>query len=383
MIKNQVSYSFCQEYDFDSVKISIEKILSSFPDLADKLKTKSPINILIKPNLLAARHPDKAITTHPIVLKAVIHYLKQFNCNITIADSPAGVYNNKELEKLYKACQIDEVAKESGCNLNFDTSDMQVELPEGKVLKRCIMIKPALEADFIINIAKLKTHTLTRLTCAAKNLFGIMPGVLKYRQHVIMSDLKIFSQMLIDINKYFENKVFHIVDGIIGMEGEGPGSRGEPKFAGALFAGWDSGYVDVLACHIMGMPIDTVPTLVNYKGLESINIVDFDKIRTYNFSLPPVRYKSLPAQIPEWIQNIIMDLIVAKPLINRKACKKCNICIEACPAKIILMQKKGADISNYKNCIKCYCCQEACPHKAIYLSKPLGIRIFKFFHKKY
>ncbi|OGH99226.1 MAG: hypothetical protein A2104_00365 [Candidatus Melainabacteria bacterium GWF2_32_7] len=381
MSKKQVSYTFCPEYELNEVREAIEKIFSSFPDLEDKFRPQTPVNVLLKPNLLAARHPDKAITTHPVVLKAVIDYLKQFNCNITIADSPAGVYNDKALEKLYKACQIDTIARETGCSLNFDASDQVINLPEGKVLKKCLMIKPAVEADFIINIAKLKTHTLTRLTCATKNLFGIMPGVLKYRQHIVMPDLKVFSQMLLDINKHFEHKVFHIVDGIIGMEGEGPGSKGEPKFAGALFGGWDSGSVDILACHIMGMPVNTVPTLANYKGLEDINILAFDEIRTHNFKLPPVRYKSLPDYIPDWVQNILMELMVAKPLIDSKTCKKCNICIEACPAEIIEAGDKGVCISDYKNCIKCYCCQEACPHGAINLSQPLIERIFRFFRK--
>lgn len=381
MNKNKVSYSFCQDYELNLIKDAMKKILDSFDDLNEKLSSKSPVNILIKPNLLAARHPDKAITTHPIVLMALIDYLKKFNCNITIADSPAGPYNIKTLEKLYKACQLDILADETGCNLNYDTSDMQVNLPEGKVLKKCLMIKPAVEADFIINVAKMKTHTLTRLTCATKNFFGVMPGILKYRQHIAMPDLKIFSQMLLDIKNHFDNKVFHIVDGIIGMEGEGPGSTGTPKFAGALFCGWDSNSVDTLACHIMGMPVSTVPTLTGNEKLENLEIVNFDEIRTYNFNLPPVRNKSLPDNIPECVQNVLTDLIIAKPIINKKTCKKCNICIEACPAEIIVSKNKRPQIPTYKNCIRCYCCQEACPHSSIYLSKPLIERIFKIFRK--
>jgi len=377
MSKNQVSYSFCDSYEEKAVKESIEKILSSFPDLNQKLKSKK-LNILIKPNLLAPRHPDKAVTTHPAVLKAIIEYLKQFDCNITIADSPAGTYSLKILEKLYKTCEIEKIAID--CNLNYDLSDWAVEFPEGKVLKKSLIIKPALEADFIINVAKLKTHTLTRLTCATKNLFGLMPGVLKYRQHLAMPDIKIFSQMIIDINKYFEGKVFHIVDGIIGMEGEGP-SGGEPKFAGAIFGGWNSQCVDVLACNIMGMQSNTVPTLAGYKGLEDIELIKFDEIRTYNFKLPPERYKSLPDYIPEFVQNILTEMIVAKPVIDRKTCRKCNICVKSCPAEIISMNDKGAYIKSYKTCIKCYCCQEACPHKSIHLSKPLIERVYRIIRK--
>ena len=136
MSNNQVSYCFCQEYEINQAKEAVNKIFSSFPNLEEKLRSKPGINILIKPNLLAPRHPDKAVTTHPIVLKALIEYLKQYDCNITIADSPAGKYDVKSLEKLYKTCGIDEMAKELGCNLNFDTSQEYVSFPEGKVIKK-------------------------------------------------------------------------------------------------------------------------------------------------------------------------------------------------------------------------------------------------------
>ncbi|MFH0702376.1 MAG: DUF362 domain-containing protein [bacterium] len=380
MNKNKVTYCFCSKYELNLVKDAVEKIFSSYPELEEKIFSKPNLNVLIKPNLLTARHPDKAVTTHPIVLEAIIEYLEKFNCKITIADSPAGIYNAASLEQIYKTCHISPLALKNNCKLNFDVSDIFVNFPKGKTLKKCMLIKPAVEADFIINVAKLKTHSLTRLTCATKNLFGFMPGVLKYRQHIAMPDLKIFSQMLLDINKYFEGKIFHFVDGIIGMEGEGP-SGGEPKFAGALFGGWDSGSVDILACHIVGIPINTVPTLTGYKGLKDIQILNFDEINTHKFRLPPVRSRSIPENIPEWIQNILTELIIAKPIIDKKTCKKCNICVEACPAQIITIKKNSAYISGYKNCIRCYCCQEVCPHKSIHLSKPLIEKIFLFLRK--
>ena len=202
MSKKQVSYSYCSEYDFELIKGEMEKILSSFPDLNAVLSKKEGLNVLIKPNLLAPRSPDKAVTTHPTVIRALIHYLKRFNCNITIADSPAGIYNEKILDKLYKTCELDKLAEETGVRLNFDTSDRMVELKGARVLKKSPIITPGAEADFIFNFAKLKTHTLTRLTCASKNLFGLMPGILKYRQHIAMPDLDIFSDMLLDIQNH-------------------------------------------------------------------------------------------------------------------------------------------------------------------------------------
>ena len=382
MDKKQVSYRYCENYAFNAVKNPVEKIFFSFPELNNILKPG--IKVLIKPNLIAARHPDRATTVHPAIIRAVVDYLSKYNCEIVIGDSPAGTYNSNILEKLYKTCELTSIPEDYNCKLNYDCSEESISLPHGKALKKLSMIKPAVDADFIINIAKLKTHGLTRLTCATKNLFGVMPGVLKFRQHLAMSDIQIFSQMLIDISAYFDGRIFNLVDGIVGMEGEGP-TNGDPIHTGALFGGWDSQSVDVLACHIMGININTVPTLKNYKGIENINLINSDGVKTYNYELPPERARSIPDSVPKWVQNLFTELTVPKPIIVKKSCKKCNICVESCPPQIIKMQKGGAHISTYTECIKCYCCQETCPHKAITLSKPFAervVRIVRKFRKK-
>lgn len=375
-----VCYTQCAGYEYENVKKSIEKIFNSFPDLIEKLNTSEKLKVLVKPNLLAPRHPDKAVTTHPAVLKAVVEFLQKYNCQITIGDTPAGTYNEKVLERLYSTCQIDKVAKETGATLNFDLSDTMVDFPHGKAMKKCLVITPAIEADLIINIAKLKTHTFTRLTCATKNLFGLIPGVVKFRHHLAMPDLKIFGQMLNDINKYFEDKVFHIVDGVVGMEGMGP-SGGDPKHAGALFGGWNPEAVDVIACQIMQMPTDSVPTIITLKNTNDVDLINSDEIKTFSFKLPPIRLKSIPEKIPQWAQDFLTEIIIAKPIIKKELCKKCNICIESCPAEIITLKENGAVIKEYNKCIRCYCCQEGCPFNAIELSQPLAERCYKFVRK--
>lgn len=379
MKNNKVYYDYIEKYDFELIKNSVEKIFEADVDFIEKIKSKPGAKILVKPNLLAPRHPDRAVTTHPEVIRAVVEYLEQFDCKILIGDSPAGTYNQKVLEKLYNTCKMTEIADKTSSALNFDTSDMLVEFSNGKTLKKSLILKPAVEADFIINVAKLKTHSLTRLTCATKNLFGLMPGVLKFRQHLAMPDLKIFSQMLIDICDYFSDKTFHFVDGIIGMEGEGP-SNGEPIFTGAFLGGSNPKAVDVLACYIMNMPVNTVPTLLGFKGLDDIDVKYFSELKTYDFSLPPVMRRSIPDRVPKFVQDILTEVIVPKPLFDLKTCKKCNICVDSCPAEIIKTNKDGPKVYDYTKCIRCYCCQEACPYKSIHLSRPLVERIFKFFY---
>lgn len=380
MGNNKVIYKYCKSYEYENVKSSIFHILSSLPELQEKLNTDKPVKVLIKPNLLSPRAPEKAVTTHPTVIRAVIEYLEQFNCEIAVGDTPAGPYNTKILERLYSTCEMTKAVEGTSAKLNFDLSDTLVDIPNGKTLKKLLMIKPAEEADIIINVAKLKTHTFTRLTCAAKNLFGLMPGVIKFRQHLAMPDLKVFGQMLVDINTYLNGKVFHVVDGITGMEGMGP-SGGDPKFAGALFGGTDSEAVDILACHIMGMPVNTVPTIINRKSINDIELVVSDNVATYEFNLPPVRLKSIPETIPQWMQDTLTELIIAKPIINSELCKKCNICVESCPAQIMEIREQGAIVKEYKKCIRCYCCQEGCPFKAIELSQPFVEKCYRFVRK--
>ncbi len=377
---NKVSYSYCSGYNPDEAQRAVDNIINENQDLTDILKSKKGLKVLIKPNLLAARHPDKAITTHPVVLQALINHLQQYECSITIGDSPAGPYNKNVLDKLYQTCQLSDLENQENVRLNYDLTDEVAEYPQGISIKKFLVIKPAMEADLIINFAKMKTHTLTRLTCGVKNLFGLMPGVVKFRQHIAMPDIRIFSNMLVDINGFLEGKVFTLVDGIVGMEGEGP-SNGDPKFAGALFGGWNAQAVDVLACHIIGMPIETVSTILDYKSIEDIELKEFDDLKTYQFELPPVRNRSIPDKYPMWLQAFLANMIVAKPVIDKKVCKGCNICVEACPAEIIELQTKKAVILSYPKCIKCYCCQESCPYGAIKLSKPPVEKFFMLIRK--
>lgn len=159
MKNNKVYYDYIENYNLEDLYLSVCKIFETDKTFIEKIKAKSHPKILIKPNLLSPRHPDKAITSHPVVIKAIVQYLSTFDCEIIIADSPAGVYNQKVLEKLYSTCGMTEVANTTKATLNFDTSDTAVIFENGKSLKKSLILTPAVEADFIINVAKLKTHT--------------------------------------------------------------------------------------------------------------------------------------------------------------------------------------------------------------------------------
>lgn len=375
-MSNKVLYAKCNTYNNEDVEKAFDYLLENSDNFKEQVyKAKK---ILIKPNLLTARVPEKAVTTHPKLLINLINRIKRADTEIILADSSAGPFNKKNIAKVYQVCQMDEVARATGCKLNWDFSDVDVKFPEGQIAKSYKVIKVAEEADLIINFAKLKTHCFTILTGATKNLFGLIPGVLKIQYHLTMSDIDIFSGMLLDIERHYSHKTFNFIDGVIGMENFGP-SNGDPISSKCILASDNSIALDILACHIMGISPEKIITisLAHKRNIvNSINISDFDvisndKIECFEFKTPSDRTKALPKFVPDWLVRSINELIVSKPIIIKSNCTGCKVCELSCPPQVIKVVEKIATIQDYNNCIKCYCCQELCPNNAIELKKPL------------
>lgn len=382
-MENKVIYSFCPDYSPENVNRSINFIIENSVELIDKIKLSK--KILIKPNLLAARPPEKAITTHPEVLISLINKIKEFsNAEIILADSPAGTFNAKAMKNAYTVCQMNRVAEETGCTLNQDFSELSVNFPEAKLVKKQQILNVAEEADLIINFAKLKTHALTTLTCATKNHYGIVPGLLKVKYHLTMTEPTVFADLIIDIERYFNEKTFHIVDGIVGMEGPGP-SNGDPIESKCIFAGYNSINVDILACKIMGVETKKITTITQAQKrgiIDNINpnnldIISDHEIETFKFNIPPDRNTSLPSIIPQWVVRSVNNLFISIPVVEKSKCIGCKACEESCPPELIKVINNIAVIDDYSTCVRCYCCQEVCPNNAIKLKQPLGLKLLK------
>jgi len=205
-----------------------------------------------------------------------------------------------------------DVAHRTGAILNWDTKAVEVSHPDGVIAKRLTIIKPVLDADVVINLPKLKTHIYTTFTGAVKNLFGVIPGYDKPAYHARLHDLAHFSEMLLDVFDFVKPDL-SVIDGIIGLEGDGPGRHGKPRRMGILIASRDSIALDVVACRVVGIAPESVPVLTaahkrGWNGqfdkidlvgnsIEEVSIADFQKPST---ALDPAGYVE-----QKWLRAVV------------------------------------------------------------------------------
>ena len=183
--------------------------------------------VLVKPNLVAKHAPEKAVTTHPAVLDAVCAALRRRGVeSITVADSPGGLYNPAVMKSIYKASGLLAVCERHGA-LAYTACEAAPRKTDGVRVKEFSLLRPVLEADFIIDLPKVKTHVMTGMSCAVKNLFGTVPGLQKAEFHMRFPEKEPFGEMLVDLCETVRPQLI-IADGVLAMEGDGP-AGGTPE----------------------------------------------------------------------------------------------------------------------------------------------------------
>ncbi|MGI6084401.1 MAG: DUF362 domain-containing protein [Acetivibrionales bacterium] len=355
-----------ENYRLDRVVACLEQIFERMGGI-EKI-VKPGMRVAIKPNLLMAKRPEDAATTHPSVVHAVIKLVQQAGGIAVIIESPGGPYNIPMLKMVYGKTGIEQVANETGAELNFDLRVEKIENPDAEFLKSLKILKPLHDADIIINLAKLKTHRFMVYTGAVKNMFGSIAGLEKSEYHLRMGDSKLFANCLIDIFLATKPQL-SIIDGIIAMEGEGP-SAGVPKYIGCLFASTDAFAVDYAALKAIGVDYRDVPVMniAKKRGIfdeNSVNIqgFDIDKIRPESFEVPTLDKQT--TGLRAGIMRLLGKRFRPQPEILHDKCISCGKCIEVCPPKTISKNKEKQVNIDYNNCISCFCCHEFCPEKAI------------------
>ena len=237
--------------------------------------------IAIKPNMLMAVPPERAITTHPAVVAAVALEVREAGAVPVVVDGPGtGVLHLAPvIERAFRAVGYREVADRYGFELSVDTNWQTVSVPGAVWAKQLDIMTPILEADGVINLPKFKTHMYMTLSAATKNLFGVIPGLNKAAYHGKLPEPDRFADMLLDV-AYFIKPRLHLVDGITALEGNGPGTGGSPRQLGVLVAGADPTIVDVACCRIAGLDARSVPTLVaaEKRGFWSGRAADVDTL---------------------------------------------------------------------------------------------------------
>jgi uncharacterized protein (DUF362 family)/Pyruvate/2-oxoacid:ferredoxin oxidoreductase delta subunit len=366
-MSSQVSITSCGDYTYSHVQSAVKTCLDHIGGLERFVKKDQ--RVLIKPNLLSAKDPSRAITTHPAVVQAVTEQVQKLGAFPILGDSPGGV--DRGIKRVWENTKLSEVAGQTGAKLvAFESSGVYGKTtPEGKTY---YIAKPVIDADVIISLAKLKTHTLTLMTCAVKNMFGSIPGFRKAAYHKEAPKPKDFAGVVVDIFSLTRPHLT-LVDAVVCMEGDGP-SSGDPKYLGLLLASTDAVALDMVAAKMMGFKEGEIDTtrVAQEKGL---GVKSFDQIeiigeKLNQLSLPQFVLPSnrLIKMIPSFLLKLVGPFVWVRPNILESNCINCNICVDNCPTQTI---RKGENrpTFDYTNCINCMCCHELCPEKAIYLEK--------------
>ncbi len=379
-LKKIVSLKKCSSYQSEALKQALDELLLPLGNWKGFVKPGE--TILLKINLLGPYPPERAVTTHPELVRAVARKVKEAGGKPIIADSPGGRDNQRRIGKILKTTGIEEVCESE--NVDFILLDQKVEkVKVTEIANPCYPYleigKEILEVDGIISLPKLKTHGFMKLTGAVKVLFGCIPGIKKAEYHLRVAERIDFAKLLIEILLKVKPRL-SIMDGIIAMEGEGP-SSGEPYPLNLLLASSDSVALDVIAAYVIGFNPEEVYTnavakeLGFWKSLKEIEVTGekLEEIKTTDFKLPQ---KDLFDSIPPALRHFLRNLTTAKPVLGYpERCTACLTCKENCPSKAITM-KNNKPVFDYQKCIRCYCCHELCPEKALSLAYPFLSRIF-------
>ena len=377
----KVSVEKTPAYDLAQMCQVVEKHFACF-QLENRLSPAS--RVAVKPNLLMKRTPDQATTTHPVLVEAVILTLQKLGVSrITLIDSPGGLYNRQALEGIYQASGLADVARRTGVALNDDFTFQRVAFPQGEQCREFSLLTPLTQADFIINLPKLKTHGMTAISGGVKNLFGCIPGLQKPELHFRFPKTREFCNMLVDLSLAVAPG-FTITDGVWAMEGDGP-SGGTPKYLGITLASDQIYALDYVQSVVMGLDPMKVPTVACSvdRGLcptflEEISIVGDGFEVCPDFRLPKTKTIDFLDHLPGFLRRpaafLCEEVLAPRPVVRQRDCIGCGRCAQSCPTQIIRIEKGKAHIPA-DGCIRCFCCHEMCPVKAI------SIRRFSVFDR--
>lgn len=373
-----VSVVGCSTYEYDKIKNAVREAIESIDGLREM---KTGARVAIKANLVSSASPEKATTTHPAVLSAITELCLENGAeSVVIGDSPGGFYNASFVERVYKLCGLHS-CMERGAVLNSDYSEASAYDESAKVCKTFMYTAYLDNADFIIDACKLKTHGMMGLSCAAKNMFGVIPGTMKPEYHFRYPSYEAFADMIVDLNEYFKPSL-SVCDAVIGMEGNGP-TAGTPREIGCILASGSPYELDMIAASLIGLTPMDVPTIAASveRGLcpscaEKIEVVGDPKV--YHIS----DYENIAVRRSLLFKgnsdNVLKNMFGAiakralnsKPVLKSKLCVGCNLCGRICPAKAITIEK-GKAVINRSECIRCFCCQEFCPKGAMKVKRTL------------
>lgn len=368
-----VSLVHCESYEYDLIDSSVRRAIDLLGGMSSFVKPGN--RVLLKPNLLAAHPPDRHITTNPAVVRAVAVLVKEAGGRPFIGDSPA----LESFKRVSQKTGMADIAEDLGIELVELSHPAHVEARDDALFKKLEIASQALEADAVINLPKLKTHSQMLFTLGVKNLFGTIVAQRKAEWHYMVGvNRDTFASLHLDI--YLAVKpVLTILDGVVAMEGHGP-SNGSTRPVNLIAAAQDAVALDVAVCDILNIPLNSFPL---YRAARTRGIGETDTGRIVFKGDPEEMFAVRDFKAPELDSLRVMPgmfdwfsrrFLVSKPFCDGNRCIACGQCAELCPAGAVSMERKTI-IFNHEKCIRCYCCQEICPQDAIRFKTGLLVKV--------
>jgi uncharacterized protein (DUF362 family)/Pyruvate/2-oxoacid:ferredoxin oxidoreductase delta subunit len=365
-MNNIIAVRSCTEYDLNMIYDLISEIYNKTggPEVKGK-------KVLVKPNILTDNDPQKCISTHPIVLEAMIKFLQAEGAKVMVGDSPAVHTQKFRAEK----SGIHTVCERTGVKwIDFMKNPTEKKLRKGKIKIASIVD----EVDFIISMPKFKNHELVYFTGAIKNTLGLVPGFSKAKQHALHQDRARFGEFLVDLTEAVLPDYF-LMDAVMGMEGPGPGN-GIPVRIGLLLGSTNPLILDMTASRIAGYEPIVVPTsksaFFRKKWLQSEDNIIYDGPEIT--SIIKRDFKKIPIT---GNRNIALQFILKRitplrklerrPVFIHESCTGCLKCIKICPVNAIEMHpsKENWVVLTDRKCIRCFCCSEVCTDNAVEIKR--------------
>jgi uncharacterized protein (DUF362 family)/Pyruvate/2-oxoacid:ferredoxin oxidoreductase delta subunit len=370
-MKSLVSIRECETYDSVALGPAIESVVEDIGGWQSCIKRGD--RVLLKPNLLMSARPDRAVVTHPAFVEAVAAMVTDFGAIPFLGDSPP----MGKLGRVLSKSGYDAFMQRLNVKAIPFTETVPVEYSEDRMFRRINLAKEVFELDAVINLPKLKTHTQMVMTLAVKNLFGLIVGADKAGWHMAAGkDFDTFATVLVQILEKVRPAV-SIVDGILGMEGNGP-SNGAPRAVGLVGASTDPVALDAELCRLVGIPVDLVRTCVigERLGIGNALAERIERVGDTPKRFPLKDFKPPKSMTMTWnlgasnpIRKFFENHLITRPDIDTSACQACGVCMSHCPPRAI-RQKGETMIIDRGKCISCFCCQELCPHDAISIVHP-------------
>lgn len=352
-------------------------------------------SILIKPNLNSNMNALTGNTTDLRVLAGTIEFLKDSGyCDITIGEGTSSGFSRESIN-VFSRLMVDRLAGRYGVKtLDFNHAEAaEINFENGV---KANVARVCLDADYFINMPKLKMHFETMMSVCLKNLIGCLKGVFeKQKAHTSLY------KNILNLNGVIKPD-FHIVDCLIAMEGTGP-SSGTPVKTGHLMFTNDPYLGDLAAARLSGVPYADIPCLSeahrsgfitqgHFSCLESAGI----NVQRWSLKRPHVNALVRLVNNPLWQQYIVsirlapgfsrffstrlagrilnmtglrQDVFIHEDIqceglsLQPEKCAPCSVCKDYCPVETLDMP---ADIGNAKKgCIECLYCYLLCPERAI------------------